>query len=46
LVTVGAELIGESPRNAYPGEKILVRDPWGFVIQLLNRQDKLTENIQ
>jgi catechol 2,3-dioxygenase-like lactoylglutathione lyase family enzyme len=44
LVSAGAELIGESPRNAYPGEKILVCDPWGFVIQLLNRQDKLTEN--
>lgn len=44
LVSAGAELIGESPRNAYPGEKILVRDPWGFVIQLLNRQDKLSEN--
>jgi catechol 2,3-dioxygenase-like lactoylglutathione lyase family enzyme len=44
LVAAGAELIGESPHNAYPGEKILVRDPWGFVIQLLNRQAKLSEN--
>ena len=42
LDAVGAEIIGESPRNAYPGEKILVRDPWGFVIQLLNRRTKLT----
>ena len=42
LVAVGAELIGESPRNAYPGEKTLVRDPWGFVIQLLNRKQKLS----
>jgi catechol 2,3-dioxygenase-like lactoylglutathione lyase family enzyme len=42
LVAAGAELIGESPRNAYTGEKVLVRDPWGFVIQLLNRQTKLT----
>ena len=41
LISVGAELIGESPRNSYQGEKILVRDPWGFVIQLLNRQNKL-----
>jgi hypothetical protein len=42
LVGAGAEFIGESPRNAYPGEKVLVRDPWGFVIQLLNRETKLT----
>jgi catechol 2,3-dioxygenase-like lactoylglutathione lyase family enzyme len=44
LAAAGAELIGESPRNAYPGEKLLVRDPWGFVIQLLNRQSKLAED--
>ena len=41
LVSAGAELIGESPCNAYKGEKILLRDPWGFVIQLINRKDKL-----
>ena len=41
LVAAGAELIGESPRNAYKGEKVLLRDPWGFVIQLINRKDKL-----
>ena len=41
LVSVGAELIGESPRNSYKGEKVLVRDPWGYVIQLVNRTDKL-----
>ncbi len=41
LVSVGAELVGESPRNSYAGEKILVRDPWGFVIQLVNRKNKL-----
>lgn len=44
LVAAGAEWVGESPRNAYPGEKVLVRDPWGFVIQLLNRQSKLAED--
>ncbi|MBN1810199.1 MAG: VOC family protein [Anaerolineae bacterium] len=44
LVSVGGELIGESPRNAYQGEKILIRDPWGFVIQLLNRQSKLSDS--
>ena len=41
LVVAGAELIGESPRNASKGEKILLHDPWGFVIQLINRKDKL-----
>jgi len=44
LMAAGAELIGESPRNAYPGEKILIRDPWGFAIQLLNRQTKLSQD--
>ena len=43
LVSVGATLIGESPRNSYKGEKVLVRDPWGYVIQLLNRATKLEE---
>jgi hypothetical protein len=41
LVSAGAALVGESPRNSYPGEKILVRDPWGFVLQLVNRKTKL-----
>lgn len=41
LVEQGAVLIGESPRNAYPNEKIIVRDPWGACIQLINRKDKL-----
>jgi hypothetical protein len=43
LISAGATLIGESPRNSYPGEKILVRDPWGYVIQLLNRATKLED---
>jgi catechol 2,3-dioxygenase-like lactoylglutathione lyase family enzyme len=41
LIKAGAELLGESPRNRYPGEKILIRDPWGYTIQLVNRKDKL-----
>jgi catechol 2,3-dioxygenase-like lactoylglutathione lyase family enzyme len=41
LVAVGAQLLGESPRNRYPGEKILLRDPWGYTLQLVNRQEKL-----
>ena len=40
LVEAGAELIGESLKNAYKGEKILVRDPWGLTIQLINRKTK------
>jgi catechol 2,3-dioxygenase-like lactoylglutathione lyase family enzyme len=42
LVAAGATLVGESPRNSYPGEKVLVRDPWGFVLQLVNRKRKLS----
>jgi len=41
LVKHGAEFVGEAPRNAYPGEKYLIRDPWGLVIQLLDRETKL-----
>lgn len=41
LVKAGAELIGESPRNTHKGEKILIRDPWGYTIQLVNRKDDL-----
>src|SRR5512135_3290884 len=33
LVRAGAELLGESPRDRYMGEKILVRDPWVYTIQ-------------
>jgi hypothetical protein len=44
LISSGAELLGESPRNGYKGEKILIRDPWGYTIQLVNRQNKLREN--
>ena len=43
LVRAGAEQVGESPRNSRPGEKILVRDPWGYTIQLVNRQERLLE---
>ena len=41
LVNHGAEFVGEAPRNAYKGEKYLVRDPWGTVIQLVDRAKKL-----
>jgi len=44
LIDAGAELLGESPRNRYKGEKILICDPWGYTIQLVNRKDKLREN--
>ena len=44
LVACGAEFIGESIRNAYKGEKILIRDPWGgLTIQFINRQEKLNK---
>src|SRR5512137_1946707 len=43
LIDAGAELLGESLRNSYQGEKILIRDPWGYTIQLVNRKDKLQE---
>jgi glyoxylase I family protein len=41
LVKEGATLVGESPRNAYKNEKVIIRDPWGNCIQLINRQEKL-----
>ena len=41
LVQAGGHFIGECPRNSYPGEKYFVRDPWGFVLQVINRQKKL-----
>lgn len=44
LVQYGAEFVGEAPRNAYPGEKYLIRDPWGLVIQLLDRETKLEKS--
>ena len=43
LIAAGASWVGESPRNAYQNEKVIVRDPWGIVLQLINRQDKLSE---
>ncbi len=41
LVRQGATLVGESPRNAYTNEKLIVRDPWGTCIQLIHRKFKL-----
>ncbi len=43
LVKAGATFIGQSPRNTYENEKLIVRDPWGNTIQLINRLDKLRE---
>jgi hypothetical protein len=43
LIKAGAEWLGESPRNTYQGERILIRDPWGYSIQLVNRKDKLQD---
>jgi|WetSurMetagenome_2_1015567.scaffolds.fasta_scaffold1094149_2 glyoxylase I family protein len=44
LVKVGATLVGESPRNAYKNEKVILRDPWGNCLQLIKRQDKLASS--
>jgi len=33
--------LGESPMNDLAHEKLLLRDPFGAVIQLVNRQQKL-----
>jgi glyoxylase I family protein len=44
LVKAGATLVGESPRNAYKNEKVIIRDPWGNCIQLINRQEKLSSS--
>jgi hypothetical protein len=44
LVRAGAELLGESPRNQQKGEKVLIRDPWGYAIQLVSRKNKLSQN--
>ena len=41
LVEHGAEFGDETPRNAYKGEKYLVRDPWGLAVQLVDRETKL-----
>jgi hypothetical protein len=41
LIKNGAKLIGESQRTEYKGEMILIRDPFGAVIQLINRKNKL-----
>jgi catechol 2,3-dioxygenase-like lactoylglutathione lyase family enzyme len=41
LIAAGAEWIGESPRNDEQGEKVLLKDPWGYTIQLVNRKKKI-----
>jgi glyoxylase I family protein len=41
LTGKGATFVGESPRNAYKNEKIILKDPWGGCIQLIRRKDRL-----
>ena len=41
LIANGAVLVGESPLNDFKNERILLRDPFGAVIQLVNRKGKL-----
>ena len=41
LIKNGATLIGESYRNDYKNEKILIKDPYGAVIQLITRKFKI-----
>jgi hypothetical protein len=41
LEKVGATFIGESARADAKNERILVKDPWGITIQLINRKNKL-----
>lgn len=41
LVGKGARHIGESPRNSYKNEKVIIKDPWGTYIQLVNRSEKV-----
>jgi uncharacterized glyoxalase superfamily protein PhnB len=43
LAQAGAEVIGEAPKAKHQDKRYLVRDPWGFVLQILNRKDKLIE---
>jgi glyoxylase I family protein len=43
LEKVGAILVGESPRNAYKNEKLIIKDPWGICIQLIHREDPLKD---
>lgn len=41
LESAGAMIIGESPKAEVKNERILVKDPWGITIQLINRINKL-----
>ena len=41
LVDAGAEMVGEAPKAEHQEKRYLVRDPWGFVLQILNRKNKL-----
>ena len=41
LEQVGAVVVGESARAEGANERMLVKDPWGITIQLINRMNKL-----
>jgi hypothetical protein len=41
LISKGAVLLGESPLNEFKHERLLLRDPFGAVIQLVNRAQRL-----
>ncbi|MBN1409443.1 MAG: VOC family protein [Spirochaetales bacterium] len=41
LEAAGAEIIGESPMAEGANERMLVKDPWGITIQLINRVNRL-----
>jgi predicted enzyme related to lactoylglutathione lyase len=41
LSKYGAKIIGESTRAEGKNERILIKDPWGVTIQLINRKNKL-----
>jgi hypothetical protein len=41
LVDKGARLLRESPRYSYKNEKVVIRDPRGTYIQLVNRANQV-----
>jgi hypothetical protein len=43
LESAGAVIIGDSPKAEANNERILLKDPWDFTIQLINRVSKLEE---
>jgi catechol 2,3-dioxygenase-like lactoylglutathione lyase family enzyme len=41
LAQAGASIIEQSPKTPGSNMVVMVRDPWGFAIQLINRVEKL-----